>query len=80
MAREISGETSAVASTPTLAWSSVAPWKARPATSSETVKPMPAAAAAPASPGQVTVSFTPPNMGRVASHDAPTMPNGLPTT
>ena len=47
------------------------------ATSSETVKPMPAVAAPTASAGKVIVSRAP---RRVASHDAPMIPTGLPTT
>ena len=48
--------------------------------SSETVKPMPATAPMPPSPGQLTGRRWPPNIRRVASHEAPTMPAGLPTT
>ena len=48
--------------------------------SSETVKPMPATAPAPTSPGQLTGEAQAAEHGRVASHAAPTMPSGLPTT
>ena len=74
------GETTAVARMPTLACSSSAPSNASVATSSETVKPMPADAAATASAGQVIVRRAPPSAGRVASQAAPMMPSGLPTT
>ncbi len=50
------------------------------ATSSETVKPIPATAAPPNRFGQPTGSRRPPNRLRVASQDAVRMPTGLPTT
>ena len=78
--RRARGERTAVASTPTVASSSSGPSKASVATSSETVKPIPADVAATASAGQVTVSRVPPSIGRVASHAAPMIPSGLPTT
>ena len=68
----------AVSSTPSVACSSAGPSKASVATSSETVKPMPADVAATTSTGQVTVSRARPM--RVASHVAPRMPTGLPIT
>ena len=74
------GEMIAVASTPIFASSSSGPSKASVATSSETVKPMPADAAPPASAGHVIVSRAPPSAGRVASQAAPMMPSGLPMT
>jgi hypothetical protein len=70
----------AVASTPSLASSSSGPSNASVATSKETVKPMPAEAAAPINTGQVTVSRAPPSIGRVASQVAPRIPTGLPMT
>ena len=63
-----------------MASSSSWPWKARLEISSETVKPMPATAPTPPSPGQLIGSRWPPNTRRVASHDAPMIPAGLPTT
>ena len=74
------GEMIAVASTPIFASSSSRPSNASVATSSETVKPMPAVAAPAASAGNVTVSRVPPNIRRVPSHAAPRMPAGLPIT
>ena len=75
-----SAERTAPARMPILASSSSWPWKAMLEMSSETVKPMPATAPMPASPGQLTGRRWPPKTRRVASHEAPAIPAGLPTT
>ena len=44
------------------------------------MKPMPATAPPPASAAQPTGSRSLPRLSRVASHEAPTIPTGLPAT
>jgi hypothetical protein len=78
-ARDIAGERTAVARIPSFASSSSGPSNASVATSSETVKPTPAVAAALTSAGQVIGRRAPPNRGRVAIQAAPRIPTGLPT-
>ena len=48
--------------------------------SSDTVKPVPATAPVPASPGQVRVGRVPPSVRRVPIQEAVTIPSGLPAT
>ncbi len=65
---------------PTFAsWSCVPP-KASEAISSDTVKPTPPIAPAPATAAQPTGGRSRPRLIRVMSHAAPVVPTGLPTT
>jgi len=48
--------------------------------SSDTVKPVPATAPVPVSPGQVRVGRVPPSARRVPTQEAVTIPSGLPAT
>ena len=68
----------AAPSTPSFASSSCCPSKARLEISSEIVNPMPATAPPPAISGQLSARRSPPS--RDASHAAPRIPSGLPTT
>ncbi len=70
----------AALSTPSFASCSCAPWNARLAMSSDTVKPIPATAPPPASAAQPTGRRNLPPLRRVARNDAPRMPAGLPAT
>src|ERR687897_162645 len=70
----------AALSMPTFASSSCAPSNARVATSSETVKPIPAIVPPPATAAQPTGGRSRSPLSRVTSHDAPRMPSGLPAT
>ncbi len=70
----------AALSTPIFASSRSAPVNASVAISSDTVKPMPAMAPAPATEAQPTGGRTRPPLRRVTSHAAPRMPAGLPAT
>ena len=65
---------------PSFASSRSAPSKATVATSSETVKPIPAIVPPPATAAQPTGGRRRPRLSRVTSHDTPTMPIGLPST
>lgn len=75
-----SAEQSAALSTPSFASSSSAPWKARLAISSDTVKPIPAIVPPPATAAQPTGGRIRPPLVRLTSAVAPTMPAGLPAT
>src|SRR5262245_62427338 len=66
--------------TPTLASSSCAPWKASVEIRMDTVKPTPATVPPPTTATQPTGGEIRPRLRRVTSHEAPTMPIGLPTT
>ena len=70
----------AQARTPTFASSSVSPENARLATSSDTVKPMPAVAAPPASTAHPAGRRRWPGRSVVISQVAPRMPTGFPIT
>jgi hypothetical protein len=65
---------------PTFASSSSVPSNASVATSSETVKPIPAIVPPPATAAQPTGGRARPPLTLVYSHDVPRMPSGLPTT
>ena len=74
-----SDATRAAESTPILASSRWRPWKARLATSSDTVNPTPATTAPPRPTTQLS-SRRSPSRRLVASATAPVIPSGLPTT
>ncbi len=76
----ITGATIAEPSTPSLASARCSPLNASPEISRETVNPIPATAPAPNSSGQLIGGRGPWKIGRDASHDAPTIPTGLPST
>ena len=69
-----------LASTPSFASSSRSPLNARLEISSETVNPIPATHAPPASTGQLIGGRGPWSTGRDAIQVAPRIPTGLPTT
>ena len=72
--------TAAAVRTPSFASSSVAPWKARVAMSSDTVKPMPAMTPPPATAAQPTGGRRRPRVSFVTSSAAPVTPTGFPST
>ena len=76
----VTDATRAALSTPSLASSSRAPWKASVAIRIETVKPMPAIAPPPATAAQPTGGRSRPRLIRVTSQALPTTPIGLPAT
>ena len=78
MIQATSDDNTAAPSVPSFASSSCCPSKAWLAIRIEIVNPMPATAPPPAISGQLSVSRSPPN--REASHAAPRIPSGLPTT
>ncbi len=65
---------------PSFASSSCGPSNARVATSSDTVKPIPAIVPPPATATQPTGGRSRSWLTRATSHDAPRMPSGLPAT
>ena len=75
-----SGASTTEPSAPSLASSRRCPLKARLEISSETVKPMPAKAPPAASSGGLRGERGPCTAGREASHEAPAIPTGLPST
>ena len=63
-----------------LGLASCAPWNASEAISSDTMKPIPAMAPAPATAAQPTGGRIGRRLTRLSSHAAPSVPIGLPST
>src|SRR5450755_3399391 len=73
-------DSAAAVSTPTLAYWSCSPVKARVAISRDTVKPIPAMVPPPATVAQPTGGRSTPRLILVTNHDPATMPTGFPST